>query len=101
MLKEIVIILGAIGCIFLWVPLYSLSPYHFELVLILPLFLLSAVLVYAAFNVKKMVGRNQRKEAGAFIVILIIVIIVALVVAALVPTFFSYFNQPRIVPFVN
>ena len=97
MLKEIVIILGAIGCIFLWVPLYLLSPNNLGLVLILPLFLLSAVLAYAAFNVKKLVGSNQRKEAGAFIVVLLIMIFVAIIVTALITSYlYSQLHPPRL-----
>lgn len=95
MLKEIGIILGAMGCILFWVPLCLLFPSHFDLVLILSLFLLSAVLAYAAFDVKKLVGNNQRKKAGNFIIILLIVIIVVSTVAALITSYlYSQLHSP-------
>ena len=87
MLKEIGIILGAMGCILLWIPLCLFFPSHFELVLVISLFLLSAVLVYAAFDVKKLVGNNQRKKAGAFVIILLTVIIVLSTAAVLITSY--------------
>lgn len=76
-LKELAIILLAVGCVFLLLPLCWLFPFHFEVDFALMLFMLAIVLTYAYFDVRKLLANNQRKEAGAFILALLVVITIA------------------------
>jgi hypothetical protein len=95
MLREVGIIFAALGCVFLWVPLCLLFPYNIGVISLLTTLLLTVVLAYAAYDVKRLEGNNQRRKAGAFIVILMIMLIVALVSASLI---FSY-TISRLSPF--
>jgi uncharacterized membrane protein len=77
MLKEIVIILGAIGCIFLLVPLFWLFPFGGFAEFILTLCLLGVLLVYTAFDVKEMLNSKKRTRASSFVAILVLAILLS------------------------
>ena len=88
MLKEIVIILGATGCIFLLVPMFWLYPLELFKEVVLTICLVGVLLVYSAFDVKKMLANKQKDKARNFIVIFILAI------------FLSYIAVFQILPFI-
>ena len=88
MLKEIVMILGAIGCIFLLVPMFWLYPWELFKEVIITICLVGVLLVYSAFDVKKMLSNKQKDKARNFIVIFILAI------------FLSYIVVFQILPFI-
>ena len=77
MLREIVIVILAFGFIFLLVPLFWLYPFSGFEEFILTLCLVATLLVYSAFDVKRLLGNKQRNTALSFIMILIITIILS------------------------
>ena len=89
MLKEIALILGAIGCIFLIIPMnlkfYSSGPW----ILSMPLVLLGFVLVYAYFDVIKLFDSNKSNLAKYFMFFLIAAILVSSVILVEI---FPYFH---------
>ena len=92
MRKALAITFLSIGCILLFVPLAIMVQIFVlpDFILLFPLFLLASVLAYAAFNVKKLIKNNQKKDAGALIVIIMIMVIFALIT---VPLSFSIFRR--------
>jgi len=94
MIKELGIIFAVMGCIFLWLPLDWLFPTHILYISIFTTSLLVIVLAYAALDVKKLVGNNQRRKAGAFVAILVIAFWIALFVTALVNEYY-YFQHVK------
>jgi membrane protein CcdC involved in cytochrome C biogenesis len=77
MLKEIAITLGAIGCVFLLVPLFWLYPSWGFAEFVLTLCLLGVLLVYTAFDIKEMWNSKKRVKATSFIAILILAILLS------------------------
>ena len=77
MLKEIVIVILAICFIFLLVPLFWLYPFSGFEEFILTLCLVAALLVYGAFDVKRLLSNNQGNIALGFVAILIVSIILS------------------------
>jgi membrane protein CcdC involved in cytochrome C biogenesis len=75
--KEIGIILVAIGCVFLLVPLFWLYPFTGFAEFILTLCLLAVLLIYAAFDVKAMLNSKRRAKALSFVATLILAIILS------------------------
>jgi hypothetical protein len=96
MLKERKILLLAISCIFLSLPLsYLVSAYGlFDFIQFMPLLLMSIVLAYAGFYVKWLLANNEKKKAGALVVALMALVLIAFVVLAL-----SFNMNERIVGF--
>lgn len=88
MLKEIAIILGAIGCIFLIIPMnlqfYSSGPW----ILSMPLVLLGFVLVYAYFDVIKLFDNNEGNLAKYFLLFIIAAIIVSSIIIIEILSYF-------------
>lgn len=80
MLKEIVIILGAVGCIFLLVPMFWLYPMGSFAEFILTICLVVVLLVYSAFDVKKMLANKQKVSAKNFVIILIFTIFLSYII---------------------
>ena len=64
MLKEIILILAAIGCIFLIIPILWII--GGVLSVVLPLALLVIVLVYSVFDIKKLCNNKECKKAQYF-----------------------------------
>jgi hypothetical protein len=78
MLKEAAIILSAIGCIFLIVPLARISFYS-PVSLFLSMVLFLIVLLFAAFDVKKLCAHKEYRLAKNFIVFLFLSIIISII----------------------
>ncbi len=78
MLKEISVILAAIGCVFLIIPLLWLfvGPVSF----ILPLLLLAVTLVYAGFGIKKLYNNRQDHLAHQFLLALVVAVILSFII---------------------
>ena len=89
MLKEVGIILGAMGCVFLLVPLFWLYPWGGFVEFILTICLVIVLLVYSAYDVKKMLANKQKDRAKNFIAILILTI------------FLSYIAVFQIIPIIS
>ena len=85
MSKEGKILLLALSFVFLsllfsyLVNFYNLT----KLILILPLLLMSIVLAYAAFYVKRLLTNNEREKAATLVVVLMMLGLISLVVLAL------------------
>ena len=78
MIKEISIILAAIGCVFLIIPLIWL--FIGALSLILPLLLLAVTVVYAGFNASKLYKNRQGQLANRFLLALAFSIILSFII---------------------
>ena len=89
MLKEIGIVLGVIGCIFLIIPLVWVFPLGSPVSFILPLVLLAIVLVYAVLDIKKL----YNKQEYALLLYLVFFLILAVV--------YSFFMLLAIFPYVT
>jgi hypothetical protein len=76
MLKEAAIILSAIGCIFLIIPFARISFYS-PASLFVSMVLFVVVLVFAAFDVKKLYAHKEYRLARNFIVFLFLSIILS------------------------
>jgi hypothetical protein len=87
MRKERKIIILSLCCVFLDIPLAFLAILYglvgFTFVLYLPLLLMSIVLIYGAFDVKRLVVNNEREEAGALVVILLALLLIGFIIFAL------------------
>ena len=88
MLKQIGIVLSAIGCVFLIIPL--LWMFVGSLSFILPLILLAIVLCYAGFEIKGLWKKRELKLAQNFAVILVLAVIFSFAIL--------YFIFPYVVP---
>lgn len=81
MLKEIVIILGAMGCIFLIIPVdwifYTSGPFSLSM----PLILLGFVLAYADFHAIKLLDNNEGHIAGNFLLFLSVAIVFSFIIS--------------------
>jgi|WetSurMetagenome_2_1015567.scaffolds.fasta_scaffold437637_2 hypothetical protein len=77
-LKEICIILAAIGCVFLIIPLLWII--GGALSFILPLTLLAVVLVYAGFDTKRLCRNRQARLARYFLFFLLLAVIFSFVI---------------------
>ena len=88
MLKEIGIILGEIGCIFLMLVIFGSSMYSsgisVEFIVILPLF--AVLLVYSSFHIKKLLDNKQGRGAVCFSFIQAVTIILSFFVVSWVIT---------------
>jgi len=80
MLREIAIILGAMGCIFLIIPLMWISWYGSPVSLLLPLVLLAIVVAYAVYDIKKLHRNRQYDLAQYFMLFLIIAIVFSFII---------------------
>lgn len=80
MLREIVIILGAMGCIFLIIPLTWVFWYGSPVSFMLPLVLLAIVLAYAGFDIKKLRNNREYNIAQYFMLFLIIAIVFSFII---------------------
>jgi hypothetical protein len=89
MLKEIVIILGALGCIFLIIPLVWVFSLDSPVSFILPLVFLAIVLAYAILDIKKL----YNKQKYALLLYLVFFLILAVV--------YSFFMLLVIFPYVT
>jgi hypothetical protein len=85
MLKQIGIILMAVGCVFLIIPLVWI----YTSALILPFILLTIVLIYTGFEIQRL---NKEKEyiARNFLLILVLAVIFSFVIL--------YFIFPYVTP---
>jgi len=91
MLKEIAIILGAIGCIFLIIPFVWIFPLGSPVSFILPLVLLAIVLAYAILDIEKL----YNKQKYALLLYLVFFLILAVVYSFfMLLVIFPYFT-PR------
>ena len=77
MLKEILIVILAFDFIFLLVPLFGLYPFWGFAEFILTLGLVATLLVYSAFDIKRLLSNKKRKTALSFGTMLIITIILS------------------------
>jgi len=86
MRKERKIIILALCCVFLDIPLAFLAIFYglvgFTYILYVPLLLMSIVLIYGAFDVKRLVASNEREEAGALVVILLALLLIGFIIFA-------------------
>jgi cytochrome bd-type quinol oxidase subunit 2 len=84
MLREIAIILLAISCVLLYLPLFWIIPsvgksFVGPVLASIPILLLSMILVYAIYNTKKLFERNKSENAMLFILVLIGAIVLSIV----------------------
>ncbi len=49
----------------------------FDFIQFMPLLLISIVLAYSAFYVKRLLANNERKKAGALVVALMVLVLIA------------------------
>ena len=88
MLKEIGIILGAMGCVFLVIPMlifYYAAPYS----LMLPLLLLVIVVAYAGYDIKKLYGNREYDLAKYFLLFLICAIVFSFIILFVIYPYFT------------
>ena len=95
MFTERLIVLLALCCILVSVPVsYLVNVYRMvnfihpsdiltSFIKYLPFLILSIVLFYEVYDVTKLINNNKRKDAAKFAVILIVLLVVAFVVASL------------------
>jgi hypothetical protein len=88
MLKQIGLTLASIGCVFLIIPL--LWTFVGALSFILPLILLSIVLIYAGFNIKRLYKNREYSLARNFLLILFLAVIFSFIIL--------YFIFPYVAP---
>ena len=92
MLKEIAIILGAIGCIFLIIPVYWVFYTSGPIGLSVPLVLLGIILVYALYDVTKLFENDEGNIAMYFLLSLIAAIVFSIfILFEIFPYFASKF----------
>lgn len=84
MQKETVIILGATGCVFLAIPSFLLNPTVGPASLSLPAVLLTFVLVYAVFDVRRLLKEGKNKLAVKFVGSLLGVIIISIIFSIII-----------------
>jgi hypothetical protein len=89
MLREIVIIFGAIGCVFLIIPLVWVFPLGSPVSFILPLVLLAIVLAFAVLDIKRLYN-NQKYALLLYLVFFLIIAVV-----------YSFFMLLVIFPYVT
>ena len=81
MLKEIVIILGAMGCIFLIIPVdlifYTSGPFSLSM----PLILFGVVLAYAGFHAIKLLDNDEGHLARNFLILLSVAIVFSFIIS--------------------
>jgi hypothetical protein len=78
MLKEAGIILSAIGCIFLIIPLARISFYS-PASLFVSMVLFVIVLLFAAFDVQKLCAHKEYRLAKTFILLLFLSIVISII----------------------
>jgi hypothetical protein len=85
MSKEGKILLLALSFVFLSLLFsYLVDVYNLiKLILFLPVLLMSIVLVYAAFYVKRLLANNEREKAATLIVVLMMMVSISIIVLAL------------------
>jgi hypothetical protein len=85
MSKEVKILLLALSFVFLSLLFsYLVNVYNLiELILVLPLLLMSIVLAYAGFYVKSLLVNNEREKAATLVVVLMMLVLISLIVLAL------------------
>jgi hypothetical protein len=85
MSKERKIQLLGVSCLFLSLSLsYSVNIYGlFDFILFIPLLLMCGVIVYAAFDIKKLVTNNQKEEAANLALGLIVITLIIFIIFAL------------------
>jgi hypothetical protein len=85
MRKESKLLLLGVGCIFLSLPLsYFVDVYGlFDFILFIPLVLMFEVIVYSAFDIKKLVTNNQKEEAGNLALGLMVITLIVFIIFAL------------------
>jgi hypothetical protein len=76
MLKELVILIGLLVCMFFFVPALSRFPIVNYEIATLPLFAFIGFLLYGAFHFKWLLDNHGRKYAVLFLLILLVTIIV-------------------------
>jgi len=89
MLKEIVIILAAIGCIFLIIPLALLAPFNVPTFLGMPITLLFIVLSYAGYDAKKLRDKREYDLLHSFVLILIGALVLSTIMLFLIYPLFA------------
>jgi hypothetical protein len=82
MLKQVCLILAAVGCVFLIIPM--LWTFIGALSFILPLILLAIVLSYSGFETKKLYQRKENSLARNFSLIIVLAVILSLVILFLI-----------------
>ena len=88
MLKEVCIILAAIGCIFLIIPLTLLAPFYGSTVFGMPMIFIIIVLAYASYDVKKLRDKREYDLLYSFVLILIGAIVISTIMLFLIYPFF-------------
>jgi hydrogenase-4 membrane subunit HyfE len=86
MLKQIGIILMAVGCVFLIIPLVWI----YTSALILPFILLTIVLIYTGFEIQRLNKEKEYSLARNFLLILVLAVIFSFVIL--------YFIFPYVTP---
>jgi hypothetical protein len=79
-LREIAIILGAMGCVFLIIPLMWVFWYGSPISFMLPLVLLAVVVAYAGYHIKKLRSNKEYDLAQYFMLFLIIAIVFSFII---------------------
>jgi membrane protein CcdC involved in cytochrome C biogenesis len=77
MLKEIIIVILTIGSIFLLVPLFWVFPFEGFKEFVFTLCLVVVLIVYSAFDVKRLLNNKQRNIALSFVIILTAAIVLS------------------------
>ena len=105
MRKERKIIILALCCASLDIPLAFLGIYYggllwFSVLLYLPLLLMASVLVYGAFDVKRLVANNEKEEAGALVVVLLALLLIGFIIFALSLNILNYYTVFKYPPYL-
>jgi hypothetical protein len=82
MIKQVGLILAAVGCVFLIIPLVWMS--IGALSLILPLILLVIVLSYSGFEIKRLYERKESNLGRNFLLALILAVVFSFVILYLI-----------------
>jgi hypothetical protein len=89
MLKEVGIILSAIGCILLVLPVMALLYTNGPIALILPALLFIIIVVYAVFDVNKLLRQNKGNLVRNFVLCLILSIVISTITLLVVFPYFA------------
>ena len=105
MRKERKIIILALCFASLDFPLAFLGIYYwgflwFSILLYLPLLLMSIVLIYGAFDVRRLVAKNEKEEAGSLIVILLALLLIGFIIFALSLNILNYYTVFKYPPYL-
>ena len=102
MSKEGKILLLALSFVFLSLLFsYLVNVYNLiNLILIIPLLLMSIVLAYAAFYVKSLLANDESGKAGSLVVVLMVLVLISFIVLALSFNMNNGLNYPPGVRFL-